>query len=72
MKELKTQEDLQYMPMLQALLINYVSCIYQEASDYSITSLWREYNLLKDNNELHLLFEQEYIDSPLHWIESGQ
>ena len=69
MNELRRQEDLQHTPMLRALLINYISCRYQEASDYTVESMWSEYNWLKDNNELDLLFQQECIDSPLHWDE---
>ena len=69
MTELKKQNDLEYTPMLKQLLINYLSCIYEEESDFSLESLWREYNWLKHHNELHLLFEQEYINSPLHWSE---
>ena len=69
MEEIKTQDDLTHTPMLRALLINYISCMYEEASDYSPESLWREYNWLKDNNQLNLLFEQEYLDSPKHWEE---
>lgn len=70
MNEIKTKEDLKHTPMLRALLINYISCMQEDASDYSVESLWREYNWLKDNNKLDLLFQQEHLDSPLHWAES--
>jgi hypothetical protein len=70
MNEIRTKEDLQFTPMLKALLINYISCMYEDASDYSIESLWSEYNLLKKNNELDSLFQQEYLDSPLHWTKN--
>jgi hypothetical protein len=70
MNEIRTKEDLQFTPMLKALIINYISCMYEDASDYSIESLWSEYNLLKKNNELDSLFQQEYLDSPLHWTKN--
>jgi hypothetical protein len=70
MNELKTKEDLEYTPMLRALLINYISCIHEDASDYTIESIWNEYKWLKDNNKLDLLFQQEYLDSHLHWSET--
>ena len=70
MNEIRTKEDLQFTPMLKALIINYISCMYEDASDYSIESLWNEYNLLKKNNELDRLFQQEYLDSPLHWTKN--
>lgn len=69
MNDLTTHTDLLHTPMLKQQLINYISCRYEEASDFSLESLWREYSLLKEHNELHLLFVQEFIDSPLHWIE---
>ena len=69
MTDLTSQNDLQYTPVLKQQLINYISCQYEEASDFSLESLWREYLWLKEHNELHLLFVQEFIDSPLHWVE---
>jgi len=71
MNEIRTPEDLKLTPMLRVLLINYISCMYEEASDFSIESLWNEYNILKKNNELELLFQQEYLQSSLHWIDGG-
>jgi hypothetical protein len=69
MYELTREQDLNHTPKLRALLIDYISCMYEEDSDFSGESIWREYCLLKKNNELDILFHQEYLQSPLHWDE---
>jgi hypothetical protein len=69
MNEIKTHEDLRFTPKLLELLISYVSCVHEEAALFDHYSLFSEYEALKKRNELHLLFEQEYLDSPLHWSD---
>jgi len=50
-------------PLLKTLLENYIRFKYEESSDTSEDSLWREYLYLKDNGELNNLFIQESIDN---------
>ncbi|WP_435416630.1 hypothetical protein [Polaribacter aestuariivivens] len=54
---------LEFMKNLKQLLINYISVTYEENADFSINSLIKEYYLLERNNNLHYLFEVEYLIS---------
>jgi hypothetical protein len=69
MNEIKTHEDLKYTPKLVELLMGYVSCMYEEYALFDHASLFSVYEELKERNALHLLFEQEFLDSPLHWVD---
>ena len=51
--------NLEFNPLLKELLIMYVSRMYEECGIYDDEHLLAEYNLLKRNGELHLLFEEE-------------
>ena len=61
--------NLKFNPILKQLLINYELCMNEEYADTSDDALWMTYNYLKKTNQLEVLFEQEYLDSPLHWTE---
>jgi len=57
------EETLESMPMLKQLLTNYVLFQYEEEAQTDNASLVAEYLSLRDNNELNLLFTQEFLDS---------
>ncbi len=54
-------KDFKYSPALKELLVKYVSRKYEECAMFDDYHLLAEYNLLKDNNNLHLLFEEEWF-----------
>ena len=62
--ETLTTTQLNHMPLLKALLINYIGLNYEEHSDFSYDSILAEYRWLVKNNQLHLLFEAELLQSP--------
>lgn len=53
--------DFKYSPALRELLVKYVSRQYEESAEFDDYHLIAEYNYLKNNNELHLLFEEEWF-----------
>jgi hypothetical protein len=55
--------NLDNSPILTFLLMNYISNTYQENAEYTPEVLWAEYQLLKKNNQLNLLFVQEGLDN---------
>jgi hypothetical protein len=60
--------DFKYNPTLRRLLVNY--CIRTYEMD-AITDDWhliQEYNLLKKYNELHFLFDEEYL---INYLKDG-
>jgi hypothetical protein len=60
--------DFKYNPTLRRLLVNY--CIRTYEMD-AITDDWhliQEYNFLKKNNELHFLFDEEYL---INYLKDG-
>lgn len=50
-----------WSPITKELLINYVKHQYEEEADISDESLIQEYNYLASRDELHFLFESEYV-----------
>ncbi|GAA3608942.1 hypothetical protein Q4Q39_17445 [Flavivirga amylovorans] len=46
-------------PVLKKLMIDYVKYNYEENADISDYNLWQEYNYLKNNAMLDILFECE-------------
>ena len=57
------QIDLTKMPMLKALLTNYVLFNYEDCADTSVECLEMEYYLLKKENRINDLFIQELLDN---------
>jgi len=55
--------DLTNNPILEGLLMNYITATYQFDADLSSESVWAEYNLLKRENRLNDLFIQENLDN---------
>lgn len=55
--------ELSKMPLLKALLTNYVLFNYEDCADTSDEYLEMEYYLLKRENRLHDLFTQELLDN---------
>lgn len=55
--------ELSKMPLLKALLTNYVLFTYEDCADTSDEYLEMEYYLLKRENRLHDLFTQELLDN---------
>ena len=53
--------DFKYNPDLRNLLVNYVSRQYEEDALFDDYYLLAEYNLLKRDNNIHLLFEEEWF-----------
>jgi hypothetical protein len=60
--------DFNYNPTLRRLLVNYSIRIYEEDAILDDEHLLKEYNLLKKNNELHFLFEEEYL---INYLKDG-
>jgi hypothetical protein len=56
-------KDLAYNPLLKELLIKYISRQYEEDGLFDEYHLLAEYNHLKNENSLHLLFEEEWFTS---------
>lgn len=57
-----------YRPELRQMLVNYVHRTYEENSITDNAHLIMEYNYLKKHNELHLLFDEEYL---INWLNDG-
>ena len=57
------QIDLNLMPRLKELLTNYILFMYQEDAIITAEYLEMEYYMLKRNNRLHELFDQELLDN---------
>lgn len=57
--------NLEFAPELKVLLIEYCYAIYEENAEIDDYHLFAEYNLLKTNNELHLLFELSHFNNRL-------
>lgn len=55
--------NLDNMPSLKKLLINYIHLMYQENAIITHEYLVMEYQLLKQENRLHELFQQELLDN---------
>lgn len=53
--------DFRYNPTLRRMLINYSVRTYEDNAILNDENLIDEYYHLKKNNELHLLFEEEYL-----------
>jgi hypothetical protein len=64
--ELLVVTDLKYSPMLKELLIMYVSRQYEENARYENYYLMAEYELLKGDNKLDLLFIEERLTNILN------
>lgn len=60
--------DFRYNPTLRRLLVNYCIRIYEEDAIIDDWHLIQEYFLLKKNNELHLLFDEEYL---INYLKDG-
>ena len=50
-----------YRPELRTLIVNYVLRMYEENNITDDEHLIAEFNFLKRNNQLHFLFEEEYL-----------
>ncbi|MEP6931250.1 MAG: hypothetical protein ABI850_14605 [Flavobacterium sp.] len=50
------------------MLVNYCIRAYEEDAILDDWHLFQEYNLLKKNNELHFLFEEEYL---INYLKDG-
>lgn len=61
-------KDFKYSPVLREMLVNYIVRTYEENVIIDDLHLIQEYNLLKNNNELHFLFEEEYLRN---YLEDG-
>lgn len=59
--EITTVEQLKMAPSLIKLLKDYIKTQYEADSDLNDENLLMEYNYLKDNNMLHMLFENEFM-----------
>jgi hypothetical protein len=57
-----------YRPKLRQMLVDYVYRTYEENSITDDEHLIMEYNYLKKHNELHLLFDEEYL---INWLNDG-
>lgn len=55
--------NLDNMPSLKKLLINYIHFMCQENAIITHEYLVMEYQLLKQENRLHELFQQELLDN---------
>lgn len=55
--------NLDNMPSLKKLLINYIHSMYQENAIITHEYLVMEYQLLKRENRLYELFQQELLDN---------
>lgn len=51
-------------PLREAMII-YLSTRYEEAAGFSEYSMKQEYLMLKENNELHLIFEAVQLSNRL-------
>ncbi|WP_367772208.1 hypothetical protein AB3G33_01890 [Flavobacterium sp. WC2421] len=60
--------DFRYNPTLRRLLVNYCIRTYEMDAILDDWHLIQEYNLLKKNNELHFLFEEEYL---INYLKDG-
>ena len=60
--------DFKYNPTLRKMLVNYCIRTYEEDVILDDWHLVQEYNLLKKNNELHFLFEEEYL---INYLKDG-
>lgn len=65
MREIK---DFKFNPGLREMLVNYILRTYEENAIIDDLHLIQEYNLLKNNNELHFLFEEEYL---INYLKDG-
>jgi hypothetical protein len=54
-------EDFRYNPKLRKMLVNYCLRMYEENAIIDDYHLLEEYKLLKRDNNVHLLFEEEYL-----------
>jgi hypothetical protein len=59
-------KDFKWSPMLRKLLVNYIVRTYEENAITDDLHLIQEYNLLINNNELHFLFDEEYLGNYLN------
>lgn len=60
--------DFKYNPKLRRMLVNYCIRAYEEDAILDDEHLLKEYNLLKNINELHFLFEEEYL---INYLKDG-
>lgn len=60
--------NFKYRPKLRQMLVDYVYRMYEENSITDDEHLIMEYNYLKKHNELHLLFDEEYL---INWLSDG-
>lgn len=67
-----TTSDLRKMPTTKAMLINYISCMYEADAVITDDYLVMEYNMLKKENRLHELFDQELLDNMWVGIEESK
>ena len=61
-------KDFKFSPTLRRMLVNYIIRMYEEDAILDDEHLLKEYNLLKKNNELHFLFEEEYL---INYLKDG-
>ena len=54
-------EDFRYNPKLRKMLVNYCLRMYEENAIIDDYHLLEEYKLLKRDNNVHVLFEEEYL-----------
>jgi hypothetical protein len=57
-----------HRPKLRQMLVDYVHRTYEENSITDNEHLIMEYYYLKKHNELHLLFDEEYL---INWLNDG-
>lgn len=60
--------DFRYNPILRTLLVNYCIRAYEMDAITDDWHLMQEYFLLKKNNELHYLFNEEYL---INYLNDG-
>lgn len=60
--------DFKFSPTLRRMLVNYCIRFYEADAIIDDWHLIQEYNLLKKNNELHFLFEEEYL---INYLKDG-
>jgi hypothetical protein len=61
-------EDFRYNPKLRKMLVNYCLRMYEENAIIDDYHLLEEYKLLKRDNKVHVLFEEEYL---INYLRDG-
>jgi hypothetical protein len=61
-------EDFRFNPKLRKMLVNYCLRMYEENAIIDDYHLLEEYKLLKRDNMVHVLFEEEYL---INYLRDG-